>query len=350
VEEELLVVDPTDHRVLVPSAASLCKAIRPAVGSLVQEIFAAEIELKTQICTDVSQAAAVLSRLRATIAAIGATTLGAGLHPTASLGDVAFNEGRRYQQVRAALAGVLRTPTSALHVHVGMPDEETAIRVANGMRRHVPLLHALAANSPFWHGTDSGLASARAAILRSYPRIELPRSFRDWEDFCTTASEVVHAAGVPDYTYIWWEIRPHPRLGTVEIRSMDAQTTVCRTAALVGLVHALARLEAEQPGPTHSREALTESSYQATRYGLDARVLDDDCRPVRASKLIRRRLIQVAPFAREVGADGALEGIAQMLREGNGADRQRQAYAIGGMAAVLEQLVTDAADSEALAA
>jgi carboxylate-amine ligase len=341
IEEEALLVDPLDYR-LLPAAASLCSAIRPASGRLAKEIFAAQIELITPICADVGEAVSVLSRLRASIRATGATLIGAGLHPSAPLGEVVLSRGRRYREVGAALGGILRTPTSALHVHVGMRDPQTAIRVANGMRRHVPLLHALAANSPFWHGTDSGLASARAAILRSYPRSELPRPFRDWEDFCTTAAELASAAGVPNYTYFWWEVRPHPRLGTVEIRAVDAQGGSARTAALAALIHSLARMEAEWEVPTLSREALAESTYQATRHGLSARLLDDRGATVRASTLARQRLLQVKPFARELGADGALEEIRRILREGNGADRQRAAYARGGLPAVLAQLVEEA--------
>jgi glutamate---cysteine ligase / carboxylate-amine ligase len=174
VEEELLLVDPIDYR-LLPEARGLCSTVRPPVGRLAKEIFAAEIELITPVCTDVGEAMSVLSRLRTLITATGTMLLGAGVHPSAPLGEVVLSRGRRYREVGAALGGILRTPTSAMHVHVGMPDPETAIHVANGMRRHVPLLHALAANSPFWHGTDSGLASARAAILRSYPRTEMPR-------------------------------------------------------------------------------------------------------------------------------------------------------------------------------
>ena len=153
------------------------------------------------------------------------------------------------------------TPVSALHVHVGMPDPATAIRTFNGLRRQLPLLVALAANSPFRHGRDTGLASAREVSLRQWPRSGVPRAMRDYADFCRVSSALTRAADVPDYTYFWWRLRPHPRLGTVEIRALDVQTSLSDTAALVALVHCLARDAAEtDPGVDPPAELIDEGS------------------------------------------------------------------------------------------
>jgi carboxylate-amine ligase len=345
IEEELLLVDPATYE-LTPGDARLYASRWKGVGRVAKEIFAAEVELITPVCADVGEAAAVLTELRRRVRAAGATPLASGVHPAAPLGQVALNSGRRYRAVADALAGVLRAPTCALHVHVGLPDPETAIRVANGMRRHLPMLHALAANSPFWGGRDSGLASARAAILRAYPRTELPRAFYDWDDFCATAAELAFAAGVPDYSYFWWELRPHPLLGTVEIRAVDVQASIERTAAMAGLIHTLARMEADRHAPTLSREALAECCFQATRHGLEARLLDDDGVRVGACALVRQRLADVASYARELDADAALLGIDRILREGNGADRQRAAFRRGGLQEVLRQLGVETVGGE----
>jgi carboxylate-amine ligase len=340
VEEELLVVDPATYR-LKPDGPRLCATARPPRGRFTDEVFAAQLELVTPICADVHEANAALVQLRSAARTAGATLLAAGLHPSAPLGQALVNGGRRYAKVSAALAGILSTPACALQVHVGMPDPETAIRVANGMRRHVPLLRALAANSPFWAGADSGLASARSAIVRSYPRTEIPRPFRDWADFCATATELVSIAGVPDYTYIWWDIRPHPRLGTVEIRPADVQTSLESSIALTALIQALARLEAERPTPTPSGEALAECSFQATRHGLHARLLADDGSRIPAPVLARHRLTEVLPLARELGCDAALAGIERILRTGNGADHQRAAFRRGGLPELHASVVID---------
>jgi carboxylate-amine ligase len=258
----------------------------------------------------------------------------------ASFEDARLSRSPRYRQVSDSLQGLLRSPPAALHVHVGMPDPETAIRAANGLRRHLPLILSLAANSPFWNGRDSGLASARTAVLRSYPRYGVPRWFRDWEDFCACARELTVAAAVPDYTYFWWDVRPHPQLGTVEIRAADAQFSVARTVALAALMHALARMAAESPPPPYqSRETIEAACYQASRYGLDARLPDDDGELVPARELARRVVERSLPYAVELAADAALGGVEEILLDGNGAEVQRRVQRRRGLEGLLAWLV-----------
>ena len=160
IEDELLLVEP-DGSALRPQAERLIAAATPPCGRLASEIFAAEVELVTPICRSIQDAEAALRDLSASVAAAQATILGAGLHPTAGLDAVALSSATRYHAVSDALKGLLRNPPAGLHVHVGMPDPDTALSVANRMRRHLPMLHSLGANSPFWFGRDSGLASAR---------------------------------------------------------------------------------------------------------------------------------------------------------------------------------------------
>jgi carboxylate-amine ligase len=221
-----------------------------------------------------------------------------------------------------------------------MPDPDTAIRTANAMRHHLPLLHSLAANSPFWYGRDSGLASARAAVLRSYPRYGVPPSFRDWEEFSTVARELADTAGVPDYTYFWWDVRPHPHLGTIEIRAPDTQPTLARTGVLAALIHALVRMEVEaEPPAGHSRDALEEACYQATRYGLDASLPDRHGRQVPARALARDVVRQVRGSARELGCEEQVNDVERILRTGAGADLQRAVHARSGMDGLLRWLI-----------
>jgi glutamate---cysteine ligase / carboxylate-amine ligase len=338
VEEELLLVDRSGNE-LRPDADRVIASASPRRGRLTSEIFAAQVELVTPVCRTISDAAESLAELNAAVRRSGASVIGAGLHPAAK-DDAELCSSPRYREVSAALQGLLRTPPAALHVHVGMPDPETAIRASNGLRRHLPLLHSLAANSPFWYGRDSGLASARAAILRSYPRYGVPRWFRDWEDFSLVAHDLARAAGVPDYTYFWWDVRPHPRLGTVEVRAADTQFSAARTVALSALIHALARREAEARPPRYrSRDEISEACYQATRYGLDALLPDDAGRRRPARDLALDAVCAARPYARELGCADALEGINQILIEGNGADLQRSIYARGGMPELLRWLM-----------
>src|SRR5436305_124825 len=205
-----------------------------------------------------------LRALRRAVRATGAGLLASGTHPQAAEGDAEITDKERYERIVELLGDAAATPVAGLHVHVGMPDAETAIRAFNGLRRHLPLLQALAANSPFRHGRDTGLASAREVTLRGWPRSGAPRALRDFADFCEMTRLLSRAADVPDYTWFWWKLRPHPRLGTVEIRALDSQISVEDTTALVALTHCLARhVAVADPEPEPPAEMLEEGMFRA---------------------------------------------------------------------------------------
>jgi len=337
VEEELLLVD--ERQRLVAEGELVLERIQgPAAERVSTEIFTEQIELKTGICHDPGDVLADLRQMRRTIADAGFGLLGAGLHPT-SAEEPTLVSKPRYEVVRKDFGSLLRTPPCGLHVHVGIQDPDTAVHLANAFRLYLPALQALSANSPFRAGADSGHASARTSVVRSYPRFQLPREFRDYEDFCRVADELIAAAGVDDYTYIWWDVRPHPRLGTVEVRAVDVQTDAARSSALAALIQAIAAKELDRPssGPP-SREALEESYFQAASHGLDAEILLDSTPPEPARNACRRVLDSVRPFARELGTEAALEEIERILREGNGADEQRRVHREAGMQGLLDHL------------
>jgi glutamate---cysteine ligase / carboxylate-amine ligase len=338
VEEELLLVDGGCG--LVAEGEKVLEGIdadhRKSVST---EIFATQIELKTGVCLDAERAAEELVEVRREVAVTGARLMGSGIYP-GEAGEPELVEKVRYEAVKKDLAGLLATPPCGLHVHVGMPDPETAVAVANAMRHHLPLLAALTANSPFRDGADTGLASARAAAVRSYPRFELPRAFRDYEDFLRVADQLITAAGVEDYTYIWWDVRPHPNLGTVEVRGMDIQPRPEQNAAIAALIQALAAKEIDRPGaPGLTREAIEESYFQAERYGLEARLMVDESTAAPASEVARGTLEVARPYAADLGGEAALEEINRILSDGNGADRQRRVHGEGGTEALLRDLV-----------
>jgi carboxylate-amine ligase len=341
-EEELLLVD-AHKRALAPVAADVLAAMDAPEGAAAHEAYAAEIELRSLICSDADAAMSRLREHRAAARAAGAVLMGAGLHPTGALGDAALVDAERYRRVEQEMRGVIRrTPECALHVHVGMPDPDAAIRAFNGLRSYLPLLQGLSANSPWWFGADSGFASARAIVVAAYPGRGVPREFRDFDDYAQAAAVEVAAAGVADYTMLWWDVRPHPRLGTVELREMDAQSSLEDVAALAALVHALARAAAEEGAPDDAppREAIAWSKFRAARDGLDAQILDGGrLAPLREAA--RSALERARPYAREAGADDALAGIERILREGGGADRRRAAFARGGVDAMLAELVEE---------
>jgi glutamate---cysteine ligase / carboxylate-amine ligase len=338
IEEELLLVD-RETRLLAPVAVEVLAAMEAHERAASHEVYAASIELRSPPRLDAEDAAREVAALRAAARGAGATLIGAGLHPAGELGDVPLVDSERYRLVGGSMRGLIRrTPECALHVHVGMPDPDTAIRVFNGLRSYLPLLVALSANSPMWFGQDSGLASARFALVRSYPRRSVPRAFRDLDDYAGTIAAVAAAGDLSDYTYVWWDVRLHPRLGTIELRELDAQSRIADAAAIAALVQALARHEAEYPHEPELSEAISESSFRASRDGIEATLLDDgELRPVR--DVARRTMERVGWAASELGAERALEGIERMLVEGGGAARQRGALQSGGIEAVLEQLV-----------
>jgi carboxylate-amine ligase len=349
VEEELLLVHPEtfelDHGAseLLDRLESLGDAVKP-------DVYEAMLEIASPVSRDAPMAVAALQSLRGKLHDAGATTIGAGLHPTAHFGDVVHVPRPRYRTIADSMRGLLRrTPSCALHVHVGMPDPATAIGAFNGLREHLPLLQALAANSPFWHGVDSGFATARAQMFRGFPRAEVPRAFGSWDEYVHVVQSAVAAGDLPDYTYLWWDLRPHPQLGTVEIRAMDSQSRLASTLGLAALAHALAAACADTPTTRpSSREALTESSYRASRDGLDASVWSEGgMRPLRT--VAAHALNLARPYARDLGGEAALEEVERILREGNGADRTRAAHERGGLYAALQQLAEEAAETPSYA-
>jgi carboxylate-amine ligase len=347
VEEEHLLVD-RDTRALVPDAVRVLAAVDLPEGAAGHEAFAAQVELRSPVSRDVEEAVATLAAGRAALLAAGAAPMAAPLHPSAEPGDAPLTDLPRYARVKDDMRGLIqRTPESALHVHVGMPDPDAAVRAFNGLRLHLPLLAGLAAASPFWFGRDSGLASARWAMVMAYPGRGVPRAFAGWDDYCETLDAAVGAAGAEDYTHLWWDVRLHPRLGTVEVREMDVQASLRDAAGLAALVHCLARLAVEDAAPPLPAEALRWSAFRAARDGLDAELLapDGTLRPLRM--LAARALDAARAVAGELGADGALDEVERLLREGGGAACQRGVHAAGGMDSLLEDLLERTAASAA---
>jgi len=345
IEEELLLVDPDTHD-LVPRAQDVLAAMDVEAGAAGHDAYAAQLELRSPPSATVGDAAAALARLRRVAAEHGATLMGSGLHPAAPFGSAELVEGSRYAVVADEVRGLLRrTPESALHVHVGLPDERVAVRAFNALRRQVPLLVGLAVNSPFWFGVDSGLASARFALARAYPGKGIPRALRDVRDLEELADATLTAAGLGDATFLWWDLRLHPRYGTIELREMDSQATVEHAAALGALVRALV-VEAAERRPDDDdppSEALAWSAFRAARDGAAATVLDGGA-PRALADVARETVARLRPVARALGDEDALEGIA-MLAEAGGAGRRRAAYAAGGMSGVLAELAGETAAS-----
>ena len=312
------------------------------------ETHAAVIELATGIHPDVdgvmAELAALRTRLAHELAAMGLSVAAAGTHPLTVREESEVSSAERYRALEASLRVLARRePTMAVHVHVGVPAPEDAIRLLNGLRRNIPVLLALSANSPFWQGRDSGFASARTFIFQAFPRAGPPRLFADYADYAETIDPLIASGAIPDPRHLWWDVRLQPALGTVEVRVMDAQSQIRDVAPLVALIQALACLELEgEPSTfTPSPEVLAENRFLAARDGMDARLIDPEThRPIPVRAILDSLLAACRDPAVRLGCAGALDRV-QRLAATNGAERQRALVARSGR---LDYLVMSLAD------
>jgi carboxylate-amine ligase len=335
IEEELMILDS--------ETLALANAIETVLeecgedGDVKPELLESVLEIATKPHPNTRAAGRQLRQLRRSVnEAAGRHGLcigSAGTHPFAMWEDQRVSSRPRYRELIAALRFVARQEIIfGLHVHVGIDDPDKAIHVVNGMRVHVPILFALAANSPFWRADETGFASTRMPIFRAFPRIGIPPYYEDWEDFERRIGFMVDTEVIDDYTYLWYDVRPHPNFGTVEIRAMDAQTRVEHTLALAALIQAMVKELAEhfEAGKQLARypyEMLDENKWLAARHGMEGELVDlPERRRVPAKELAKRLYDRLHEHAQDLGSADELEGIKDILHHGNGAQRQRVVY------------------------
>jgi carboxylate-amine ligase len=293
------------------------------------ETHGSAIELRTGVHDGVPAAigelAALRGELRKELDSRGLRAAAAGMHPTTVWQETRISGGERYQLLYASLRELARRePTFALHVHVAVPDPEDALRAMNGMRAHLPLLLALSANSPYWQGRETGLASTRTPMFGAFPRVGLPRAFADYGDYVESIDLLLRCGAFPEPTFLWWDVRLQPRWGTVEVRIMDAQITVADSAGLVA--HA-------------SPELLAENRFLAARDGMQACFLDGEHEgQISAHDVLSSTLDACAQHAEELGCREELESARELSRR-PGVERQRErareAAGLAGLVAAL---------------
>ena len=331
IEEEVMMLRPGDW-----SLAQEIDAVLPEVPSDIEahmtaETHGAAIELATDPHQTVGAAIEQLADLRSGLEDVlegqGLRAAAAGTHPSTVWHETVVSSGTRYQFVYGSMRELARRePTFALHVHVGVAEAEDAILLHRRLRAHLPLLLAVSVNSPFWQGRDTGLSSARTPLFQAFPRVGIPRGFRSYADYVEAVDLLVRCGAIPEPTFLWWDARPQPRFGTVEVRIMDVQSSVDETAALVALVQTIARREVLEKEAIrsvgHSPEVLVENRFLAARDGMDARLID----PARERRVPARaqleELLEIcAPHAEALGCAAELEGIRPLAAR-TGADRQ----------------------------
>lgn len=347
-EEELFLVDPVSGR-MVNSSAVVTERLASAMAGIERELHAGMVEFVSDVCPTARDVIGQLAHRRAACLGTGIGLLGSGTHPTATDEEAQISDKERYERVHHLLGDAVSTPVAGLHVHVGMPDPETAIKVFNAMRVHLPLLQGLAANSPFRHCRDTGLASARGIMTRSWPRSGVPRAMHDFADFLETADLLTRAAGVDDYTWFWWNLRPHPKLGTVEIRAFDAQSSLYDAEALVALTHCLAYAAADEDEVEElPSELLEEGMFRAARFGVRALLPDRDGQLHPFGEVLSAALDRANGYAGEVGCEEALARIPALVHAGGAAGRQRAIYELSGVDSLLRELIATTAQTSAI--
>jgi glutamate---cysteine ligase / carboxylate-amine ligase len=340
VEEEYMLLDP-DSFDLVQHVDTVLTAVQDGefTERIGPELMQSVLEISTPVCRTAADVDSELRRLRSYVTETARSqdlrVGSAGTHPFSLFERQRITARDRYRNLVDQLQYVARRELIfGLHIHVAVDDPEKAIHVTSALLLHLAEFLALSANSPFWRGEATGLASSRQMVFAAFPRSGPPPRFRDYADYAEVVGQLEKTGCIADYTHIWWDIRLHPRFGTIEVRVMDAVTRVEDTTALAAYVQGLVKLysEAYEAGrelPSYHRILTTENKWLAARYGLEAPVMDlvtGRRNRVPVAQLVRRALREIEPHARELGSDRELEGIQDILARGNGSDRQLRVF------------------------
>ena len=303
------------------------------------ELMQSVLEVATPVCHTPADVEAQLRQLRGYVCEVAreqSMRVGsAGTHPFSLFERQRITAKDRYRALVDQLQYIARRELIfGLHVHVAVDDAEKAIQVVNALIGHLAEFVALSASSPFWRGEPTGLRSSRHMVFAAFPRSGPPPRFADYADYAEVVGQLERTGCIADYTHIWWDIRLHPRLGTIEIRICDAVTRLEDVVAIAAYCQALVkhyseRFDGGEKIPSFHRILTTENKWLAARYGLEAPVMDlvggsRNRKPV--AHAIRRTLKLVEPHARELGGEAELAGIEEILRRGNGADRQLRVF------------------------
>src|SRR5438105_12026768 len=362
IEEEFAIVDPETRElrshiqeILEGGKVLLKEQIKP-------EMHQSVVELGTEICSSISNAREHVVELRSKLASLaGKANLriaSVGTHPFSKWRDQLITEGERYKEIVKDMQRLARANLIfGLHVHVGIPNRESAIQVMNQARYFLPHLYALSTNSPFWGGQDTGLKGYRLKVFERFPRTGIPDAFdslSEYEDFCKL---LVKTGCIDNPKKIWWDIRLHPFFDTLEVRVCDAQTRVDDTVAIAALIQAviakLFKLLRQNPtSPIYRRRLLDENRWRAARYGIDGKLIDFGRETeVDERSLLNELLEFVASEVDEFGTQREMAHIERIMSEGTGADRQLAIWKqTQEMKAVVDHIVTETYEGLRIAA
>jgi glutamate---cysteine ligase / carboxylate-amine ligase len=336
VEEEFMLLDPeTWDCVQHIDALMAVVAEGPYAERIHSELMQSVLEITTPVCRSAAEIGMELRRLRTHVAEVargeGCRYASAGTHPFSLFERQRITAKDRYRRIVEQLQYIARRELIfGMHVHTSVDDPDKAIAVTNALLPHVAELLALSASSPFWRGEPTGLQSSRQMVFSAFPRSGVPPRFASYAEYAELIGQLERTGTIADYTHIWWDVRVHARLGTIELRICDAVTNVDDAVAITAYFQALVKHYCEQFDAGrklvgHHRILTVENKFLAARYGLEAPVMDlatGASERVPISQLVRRTLPELEPHARELGAERELEGIEEILSRGNGAERQ----------------------------
>jgi glutamate---cysteine ligase / carboxylate-amine ligase len=340
VEIELQLIDPLTLS-LVPRAEELIAACAHVAG-IKSEFHRSTVELCTGVCADVHDVERSLARdiseLLRSAAALEVSLASTGCHPFSKYLDCSITRSKRYDQVLERHQWLSRRmAVYGLHVHIGMRSGEDCIRFHNSFLRYLPHLLALSASSPFWQGVDTGLASCRPTAYEALPTAGNPYQLRDWQEFEELCSVLLKCGSIQSFKDLWWDVRPSPRYGTLELRVCDGPATFAETLAITAFIHLLARTIDDRTRQTGvivappPRWMVRDNKWRAMRHGLDAEIIIDTSgatKPLRDD--LSELLDALSPLAAKLGYEAHVAMLRRTIREGNSSMRQRAILASRG--------------------
>lgn len=337
-ELELQVVDP-ESGALVSGGPAIME--RLAVEWVKQELLQSTVEINIGPCTDIGEArdmlTARLRRVLQTADELGYGIISAGTHPFAGWESQKISDNPRYQYMLDRIQWpVRRMMIFGLHVHVGVSSDEKAIAISNSLTTFLPHLLALSASSPYWHGEDTGMASVRVKIFEALPSAGLPYRMVNWSEFQRFMNTLIRAQAINSIREVWWDVRPHPVFGTVEVRVADALPTIKENLALAALVQCLvARLsemyDCGELLPVRQQWVVAENKWRAARWAREAMLIcDDDGEIDRLDTQIEMVVESLVPTAANLRCENELLAVREMLQAGASFERQRRVVAAGG--------------------
>jgi len=305
------------------------------------ELFQPSIEVITGICETPKEAAYDLAGTLGEIVPLlnerGLALESTGTHPFAEWDELPTTPNPRYDRMLERLQWpAQRLLIHGIHVHVGVRSGDKAVITTNVLAMYLPVILALSASSPYWLGRDTGMASSRTKVFEAMPTTGVPPQLADWDDYNQLLTALMRAGTIESVKEIWWDIRPHPDFGTVELRMCDGITTLRETATVAAIAQAMVTKIDEMVDAGETFEllpdwVLRENKWRASRWGLDAELIRDR---LGATQPLREQLREVidflTPTAEKLGCVEELRHALTMAEEGSSYLRQRAVVAAGG--------------------